>query len=133
MILSCVESVLKADPKTRLGRSRGEMKKGAYDAIAALEQSLVWSCWSPACWPCSSGMADCRRCRQALRLHNCTWSASVPGDRGSRHDPGMNVMKKADVLFCSDRIKEKFPAELQGKEVIGGYWRLFPYYGQDPA
>ena len=42
-------------------------------------------------------------------------------------------MKQADLLFCSDRVKEKFPAELQGKEVIGGYWRLFPYYGQDPA
>ena len=42
-------------------------------------------------------------------------------------------MKKADLLFCSDRVKEKFPAELEGKEIIGGYWRLFPYYGQDPA
>lgn len=40
-------------------------------------------------------------------------------------------MKQADVLFASDRIKEKFPAEFEGKEVFGGYWRLFPYYGQD--
>ena len=28
-------------------------------------------------------------------------------------------MKQADVLVCSDRIKEKFPAEFEGKEVLG--------------
>lgn len=56
-----------------------------------------------------------------------------PGDADLVTVRALNVMKKADVLFCSGRIKEKFPAELEGKEVIEGYWRLFPYYGQDLA
>ena len=45
----------------------------------------------------------------------------------------INVMKKAELVFCSDGIKEKFSEYLQGKEVIGGYWRLFPFYGQEPS
>jgi precorrin-4/cobalt-precorrin-4 C11-methyltransferase len=45
----------------------------------------------------------------------------------------INVMKKADLVFCSDGIKKKFSEYLQGKEVIDGYWRLFPYYGQEPS
>jgi len=45
----------------------------------------------------------------------------------------INVMKKADLVFCTDGIKEKFSEYLQGKEVVGGYWRLFPFYGQEPS
>lgn len=45
----------------------------------------------------------------------------------------VNVMKKADLVFCTDGIKEKFSEYLQGKEVIEGYWRLFPFYGQEPS
>jgi len=45
----------------------------------------------------------------------------------------IKVMKKAELVFCSDGIKEKFSEYLQGKEVVGGYWRLFPFYGQEPA
>ncbi len=56
-----------------------------------------------------------------------------PGDPDLVTIRALNVMKKADLLFGSSRVKEKFPAELEGKEIIDGYWRLFPYYGQDPT
>jgi precorrin-4/cobalt-precorrin-4 C11-methyltransferase len=45
----------------------------------------------------------------------------------------INTIKKADVVFGSDNMKDKYAEYLQGKEVIGGYWRLFSFYGKDPA
>ena len=54
-----------------------------------------------------------------------------PGDPELITVRALNVLKKADLVFCSDGIRETFSAQLQDKEVIGGYWRLFPYYGKD--
>lgn len=45
----------------------------------------------------------------------------------------VKVIGQSQVVFCTDGIEEKYASYLQGKEVIKGYWRLFPYYGQDPA
>lgn len=46
----------------------------------------------------------------------------------------VDVMKKADLVFCSKKMREKFAEYLQGKESGGdGYWRLFPFYGKDPV
>jgi len=56
-----------------------------------------------------------------------------PGDPDLATLRAIRVMKKADLVFCSPAIREKFAEYLQGKEVIGDYGRLFPYYGKDPA
>ena len=45
----------------------------------------------------------------------------------------IDTIKKADLIFCMESIEEKFATHLEGKEVIHGYWRLFPYYGREPS
>ncbi len=54
-----------------------------------------------------------------------------PGDPDLVTLRAIRVMKQADLIFGSRRLGEKFAEYVQGKEIIDGYWRLFPYYGQD--
>jgi len=56
-----------------------------------------------------------------------------PGDPDLITLRAIETIKKADLIFCSPRIDEKLSRYLEGKELVHGYWRLFPYYGQDPT
>ena len=56
-----------------------------------------------------------------------------PGDADLATLRAIKVIKQADLIFTSPGIRDKFAEYLQGKEVIDGLWRLFPYYGKDLA
>ena len=53
-----------------------------------------------------------------------------PGDPDLASLRAMKVIKEADIIFSGEKISAKFTDALQGKEVISGYHRLFPYYGK---
>jgi precorrin-4 methylase len=56
-----------------------------------------------------------------------------PGDPDLITLRAIRVIEKADVVFVSPSIAQKFTDLLDGKQVVEGFWRLFPYYGVDPA
>ncbi len=56
-----------------------------------------------------------------------------PGDPDLITLRGVKVIKAADLIFCSARLREKFVSCLKGKEVRHVSFRFFQYYGQDPA
>lgn len=56
-----------------------------------------------------------------------------PGDPDLITLRAIKAIERADVLFAFASFREKLAPYLKGKEVHYGFWRLFPYYGKDPA
>lgn len=53
-----------------------------------------------------------------------------PGDPDLASLRALKVIEEADLIFAGKRIRDRFSRELQGKTVIEGYERLFPFYGK---
>jgi precorrin-4 methylase len=53
-----------------------------------------------------------------------------PGDADLATLRALSVLKKADIVFSSRKISDRFKKELEGKQIIDGYGRLFPFYGK---
>lgn len=54
-----------------------------------------------------------------------------PGDADLVTLRALEVIRKADLLFASQRYQERYASLLTGKKVLDGYGRLFPFYGKD--
>lgn len=54
-----------------------------------------------------------------------------PGDPDLITIRAIETLKKADIVFGFEGVTQRFSDYLKDKTVIHGYWRLFPFYGQD--
>lgn len=58
-----------------------------------------------------------------------------PGDGNLLTARARDVLQNADIIFCDEQTRKKLApyVDFEGKEVVDGYGRLFPFYGQDCA
>lgn len=91
---------------------------------------FAWLLLAAGCTLWNPRWMTCAAESQASRLYLV---GVGPGDPDLITLRALEVIRKAQLIFCTDGIREKFGPQLAGKEAIGGYWRLFPYYGKDPA
>ncbi len=56
-----------------------------------------------------------------------------PGDGDLMTPRALKVLSEADVIYCDREAREAIApyVSLRGKEIVEGYGRLFPFYGQD--
>ena len=91
--------------------------------VCLLAVSAAW--WAVAAWPAAAG--------EKTPVSSRLYLVGVgPGDPDLITLRAIDTIKKADVIFCMESLSEKFAAYMQGNEVVHGYWRLFPFYGQNP-
>lgn len=55
-----------------------------------------------------------------------------PGDADMMTIRALRTIEKAEIVYVSPGVAERLREYLVGKQVIEGYWQLFPYYGMKP-